>query len=89
VDIDTPTRRPRRQFIDEFKDGVVRLVLDDGKTVGTVASDMDLTETVVREWVKRARATGRTAARASRPPSARSSPGSAKKFGRSGWSATS
>jgi transposase-like protein len=29
-------------------------VLDDGKTVGVVARDMDLTETAVREWVKRA-----------------------------------
>ena len=53
---DTPTRRPRRQFTDEFKAGVVRLVLDDGKTVGAVARDMDLTETAVREWVTRARA---------------------------------
>jgi transposase len=31
-------------------------VLNDGKTVGAVARDMDLTETAVREWVKRARA---------------------------------
>ena len=53
---DTPKRRTRRQFTDEFKSGVVRLVLDDGKTVGAVARDMDLTETAVREWVKRARA---------------------------------
>ena len=53
---DTPKRRHRRQFTDEFKAGVVRLVLDEGKTVGAVARDMDLTETAVREWVKRARA---------------------------------
>ena len=53
---DTPKRRTRRQFTDEFKAGVVRLVLDDGKTLGAVARDMDLTETAVREWVKRARA---------------------------------
>jgi transposase len=53
---DTPKRRARRQFTDEFKTGVVRLVLDEGKTVGAVARDMDLTETAVREWVKRARA---------------------------------
>jgi hypothetical protein len=32
------------------------LVFDDGKTVGAVARDMDLTETAVREWIKRARA---------------------------------
>jgi len=30
---DTPTRRARRQFTDEFKAGAVRLVLDEGKTV--------------------------------------------------------
>ena len=53
---DTPKRRPRRQFTEEFKAGVVRLVLDEGKTVGAVARDMDLTETAVREWVKRAQA---------------------------------
>jgi transposase-like protein len=31
---ETPKRRARRQFTDDFKAGVVRLVLDDGKTVG-------------------------------------------------------
>jgi transposase len=54
--VDTPKRRPRRQFTDEFKADVVRLVLDEGKTVGAVARDMDLTETAVRAWVQRARA---------------------------------
>jgi transposase len=34
----------------------VRLVLDEGKTVGAAARDLDLTETALREWVKRARA---------------------------------
>ena len=53
---DTPKRRPRRQFTDEFKAGAVRLVLDEGKTVGAVARDLDLTETALREWVKRAQA---------------------------------
>lgn len=53
---DTPKRRPRRQFTDEFKAGVVGLVLGEGKTVGAVARDMDLTDTAVREWVKRAQA---------------------------------
>ena len=46
---DTPKRRPRRQFTEEFKAGAVRLVLDDGKTVGTAARDLDLTETALRE----------------------------------------
>jgi transposase InsO family protein len=44
----TPKRRPRRQFTDEFKAGVVRQVLDEGKSVGAAARDMDLTETAVR-----------------------------------------
>ena len=36
-------RRPRRQFTDEFKAGAIRLVLDEGKTVGAVARELDLT----------------------------------------------
>ena len=53
---DTGKRRVRRTFTDEFKAGAVRLVLDEGKTVGAAARDLDLTETALREWVKRARA---------------------------------
>jgi len=34
-----PARRQRRQFTDEFKAGAVRLVLDEGKTVGAVARE--------------------------------------------------
>jgi transposase len=53
---DTPKRRARRQFTDEFKASAVRLVLDEGKTVSAAARDLDLTETALREWVKRAQA---------------------------------
>src|SRR5262249_50140394 len=53
---ETRSRRPRRRFDDDFKAQAVRLVLDEGKTVGSVARDLDLTETALREWVKRARA---------------------------------
>ena len=49
-------KRPRRSFTDDFKTGVVRLVLDEGKTVPQVARDLDLTESSVRNWVDRARA---------------------------------
>lgn len=35
------SRRPRRQFDDDFKAQAVRLVLDEGKTVGAVARDLD------------------------------------------------
>jgi transposase len=52
----TPKRRPRRQFDDDFKAQAVRLVLDEGQTVGRVARDLDLTETALRGWVERARA---------------------------------
>ena len=36
-------RRVRRQFSDEFRAGAVRLVLDEGKTMGAVAREWDLT----------------------------------------------
>ena len=53
---ETLKRRPRRRFDDDFKAQAVRLVLDEGKSVGSVARDLDLTETALREWVNRARA---------------------------------
>jgi transposase len=49
-------RRPRRQFSEEFKEGAVRLVLDEGKTVGAVARELDLTPSVLGGWVRQARA---------------------------------
>ena len=52
----TKKRRPRRSFTEEFKAGAVRLVLEEGKTVGQVARDLDLTESALRIWVERARA---------------------------------
>ena len=57
------SRRPRRRFDDDFKAQAVRLVLDEGKSIGAVARDLDLTETALREWVQRARA-NRTRGRA-------------------------
>ena len=52
---DTKRKRPRRGFTDEFKANAVRLVLDEGKSVGA-ARDLDLTESSLRNWVERARA---------------------------------
>ena len=49
-------RRPRRRFSEEFKEGAVRLVLHEGKTVGAVARELDLTESALRLWVERTRA---------------------------------
>ena len=45
--------RPRRFFPPEYKAEVVELIRSTGKTVGQVARELDLTETAVREWVKR------------------------------------
>ena len=53
---ETPKRRRRRQFNDDFKAQAVRLVLDEGKTIPTVARDLDLTESALRNWVDHARA---------------------------------
>ena|SRR5688572_26125552 len=50
------TRRPRRQFDDDFKAQAVRLVLDEGKSLPSVARDLDLTESSLRKWVDQARA---------------------------------
>jgi transposase len=49
-------RRARRHFTEEFRAGAVRLVLDEGQTVGRVARDLDLTASALRAWVARARA---------------------------------
>ena len=49
-------RRVRRQFSEEFKDGAVRLVLDEGKTIGAVSRELDLTASALENWVKQARA---------------------------------
>ena len=49
-------RRPRRQFDDDFKAQAVRLVLDEGKSIPSVARDLDLTESSLRKWVEQSRA---------------------------------
>ena len=47
-------RRPRREFTADFKSEAVRLCKVGDRTVRQVANDLDLTETALREWVKRA-----------------------------------
>ena len=49
-------RRARRGFTPEFKAGAVRMVLDEGKTVGAAARDLDLTASALGVWVRQARA---------------------------------
>jgi transposase len=53
---DRRAKRARRSFTEDFKASAVRLVLDEGKSVGAAARDLDLTESSLRNWVERARA---------------------------------
>lgn len=50
------TSRKRRAFSADFKADAVRLVLEGGKTIAEVTQQFDLTESSLREWVKRAQA---------------------------------
>jgi transposase-like protein len=50
----TMGKRKRRAFTPEFKAEAVRLAQVGDRSVGQVARDLDLTETALREWVKRA-----------------------------------
>ena len=47
-------RRKRRKFTSEYKAEVVRLAQTSGKSLTKIAEELDLTETAVRAWVKRA-----------------------------------
>ena|SRR5438067_4106500 len=47
-------KRKRRTFTREFKAEAVRLCRVGDRTIRQVAVDLDLTETALREWVKRA-----------------------------------
>ena len=53
---DGKKKRARRSFTAEFKEGAVRLVLDEGKSISQVARDLDLTASALGHWVERARA---------------------------------
>ena len=45
-------RRVRRQFSEEYKAGAVRLVIEEGKSVGAVARELDLTPSALGGWVR-------------------------------------
>ena len=47
-------RRKRRKFTDEFKADAVKLVKSSDRGIPTVAAELDLTESALREWVQRA-----------------------------------
>ena len=50
------SKRSRRQYTDEYRAGVVRLVLEEGKGVTEAARDLGLAGSVVSRWVEQARA---------------------------------
>ena len=52
----TAGRRARRRFTSEFKAGAVRLVLEEGKTIGSVARELDLVPSALGPWGSRAQA---------------------------------
>jgi transposase-like protein len=47
-------KRKRRVFTDAFKAEAVRLCRVGDRSIGQVAKDLDLTETALRGWVRRA-----------------------------------
>ena len=47
-------RRKRRGFTKEYKAEVVELIRASGRSIGTIAKELDLTETAVREWARQA-----------------------------------
>ena len=47
-------KRKRRSFTAEFKAEAVRLCRVGDRSIGQVATDLDLTETALRAWVKSA-----------------------------------
>ena len=49
-------KRRRRVHTPEFKAETVQLVLTGGRSVGQVAGDLDLAESLVRGWVRQAEA---------------------------------
>ena len=47
-------KRKRRKYTAEFKADAVQLCQVDGKSIPQVARDLDLTDSALREWVRRA-----------------------------------
>jgi transposase len=59
--------RQRRSFADEYKRQAVDLVASSGRSIGSVAKELGLRDSVLRRWVER-RGAGREATAASRRP---------------------
>lgn len=57
-------RRKRRIFTDEYKAEVVQLVTTSDKPLAQIARDLDLTVSVVRNWVAKSKANAKPQAQA-------------------------
>jgi transposase len=60
-------RRQRRAFTDEYKQQAVDLVASSGRSVGSVAKELGLRDSVLRRWVEQ-RGAGREPTAATRRP---------------------
>ena len=60
-------RRQRRAFTDDYKRQAVDLVASSGRSVGSVAKELGLRDSVLRRWVEQ-RGAGREPTAASRRP---------------------
>ena len=60
-------RRQRRAFTDDYKRQAVDLVASSGRSVGSVAKELGLRDSVLRRWVEQ-RGAGREPAAATRRP---------------------
>lgn len=49
-------QRPRRSWTPEFKAEAVKLVLSGRRSIAAIARELDVTRTVLRDWVLRAQA---------------------------------
>jgi len=55
VSRDSKVSSKRRRFDAAFKEGAVRLVLDEGRLLSRVAKDLDVSVSCVAAWVRQAR----------------------------------
>jgi transposase len=47
-------RRQRRSFTDDYKQQAVELVASSGRSIGSVAKELGLRDSVLRRWVEKA-----------------------------------
>ena len=50
----TKVKRPRRNHTREFKTETVKLVREGGRSIGQVARDLGLADSLLRNWVRQA-----------------------------------